>query len=65
MYTDCKDDYQEGYTVDVVYMINPDNHTDCIFPVYCNMSVDDGRWVVLQRRLDGSVDFDRVWTECA
>ena len=62
MYTDCKDAYQKGHTVDGIYMINPDNQT--AFPVYCNMSVDGGGWVVLQRRFDGSVDFDRVWTEC-
>ena len=60
-YTDCKDAYQKGHTVDDVYMINPDNQT--AFPVYCNMSVDGGGWIVLQRRFDGSVNFDRVWTE--
>ena len=62
MYTDCKEACQRGHTVDGVYLINPDNQT--AFPVYCNMSVDGGGWVVLQRRFDGSVDFDRVWTEC-
>ena len=62
VYTDCKDAYQRGYTVDGIYMINPDNQT--AFPVYCNMSVDGGGWVVLQRRFDGSVDFNQNWTVC-
>ena len=62
MYTDCKDAYQKGHTVDGVYLINPDNQT--AFPVYCNMSVDGGGWVVLQRRFDGSVDFNQNWTVC-
>ena len=62
VYIDCKDAYQQGCTTDGIYLINPDNQT--AFPVYCNMSVDGGGWVVLQRRFDGSVDFNQNWTVC-
>ena len=29
-YADCEDAYQRGHTIDGIYMINPDNHADCI-----------------------------------
>ena len=61
MYIDCKDAYQNGHNTSGVYTINPDNQTE--FKVYCDMDTDGGGWTVIQRRFDGSVSFDRNWTE--
>ena len=62
MYIDCKDAYQNGHNTSGVYTINPDNQTE--FKVYCDMDTDGGGWTVIQRRFDGSVSFDRNWTDC-
>ena len=31
--------------------------------VYCNMKIDGGGWIVIQRRIDNSTDFYRGWNE--
>ncbi|XP_016119757.1 angiopoietin-1-like, partial [Sinocyclocheilus grahami] len=60
-YRDCADLYQAGFQKNGVYTIN-------ISPqetkkVYCNMESAGGGWTVIQRREDGSVDFQRAWKE--
>lgn len=56
--TDCSELYDKGEVNSGVYVLKP-NHSEA-FNVYCEMMPDWGA-TVIQRRVDGAVDFDQTW----
>ena len=53
-----------GYRKDGVYVINPSSMQGEHFSVYCQFQRERGiAWTVIQRRVNGFVDFNRNWTE--
>lgn len=45
-----------------VYRVTPDARNGT-FEVFCDMESYGGGWTVIQQRLNGSVSFNRTWTE--
>ena len=61
---DCQAIYESGLRISGLYNINPDGKGQLL--VYCDMSQLDGvnnGWTLIQRRLDGSFDFNKTWVE--
>ncbi|OWF45411.1 SCO-spondin-like [Mizuhopecten yessoensis] len=56
----CAELYNSGQRTSGVYTIAPAGHQP--LNVVCNMG-DGGGWTVLQHRLQGSVSFNRSWTD--
>ena len=56
---DCVELKRRGFQ-DGVYFINGGGLNK---EVYCDMTTDGGGWIVIQKRFDGSVDFNRTWDD--
>ena len=57
----CAELHKSGKKTSGVYKISPDHGQ--AFDVFCGQTTAGGGWTVFQKRLDGSVDFDRNWTD--
>uniref|UniRef100_A0A8C5RDP7 Microfibril associated protein 4 n=1 Tax=Leptobrachium leishanense TaxID=445787 RepID=A0A8C5RDP7_9ANUR len=57
---DCDDWYAMGSETSGVHVIYPAGPQSAV-PVYCDMTTDEGKWTVVQKRLNGSVSFFRGW----
>ncbi|XP_069372443.1 angiopoietin-4-like [Paralichthys olivaceus] len=59
--SDCASLYHNGVRRSGVYTIVLSPGTT--LPVYCDMEAEGGGWTVFQRRRDGTVSFNRGWSE--
>uniref|UniRef100_A0A8C1G4X0 Si:ch211-203k16.3 n=1 Tax=Cyprinus carpio TaxID=7962 RepID=A0A8C1G4X0_CYPCA len=59
---DCASIYYNGVRHSGIYTVVPSLGAMPV-EVYCDMDTDGGGWTVIQRRQDGSVNFDRSWKE--
>ena len=58
---DCMEWKQLGHKEDGVYSIFTNDGSQT--KVFCDMTTDGGGWIVIQKRFDGSVDFNRNWVD--
>ncbi|CAN9500875.1 unnamed protein product [Ophioblennius macclurei] len=56
--TDCSELFDKGETNSGIYIIKPNQSEP--FNVYCEMETDGGS-TVIQRRVDGAIEFDQPW----
>lgn len=60
---DCKGVMESGESTSGLYVIAPFGDRQRLVTVYCDMETDGGGWTSIQRRLSGTMNFDKNWTE--
>lgn len=61
-YEDCGALRKAGFTKSGEYFIQP-SALSCSAKVWCDMETDGGGWTTFQRRMDGTENFFRNWTD--
>ncbi|XP_066520492.1 angiopoietin-4 [Hoplias malabaricus] len=61
-FRDCAEIYKTGLNTSGVYQIYTGDNTEPT-KVFCDMETSGGGWTLIQRRINGSVDFQRGWKE--
>ncbi|XP_076839335.1 fibrinogen beta chain [Brachyhypopomus gauderio] len=59
---DCEDIIRKGGVTSEMYMVRPDSSL-LPYKIYCDQQTEKGGWLLIQSRLDGSVDFGRRWDD--
>ncbi|XP_043946358.1 angiopoietin-4 [Protopterus annectens] len=62
VFQDCSQIYRSGQYASGVYEIHINNVTEPR-KVFCDMKLNGGGWTVIQRRSNGSVDFQKSWED--
>ncbi|XP_075706085.1 angiopoietin-related protein 5 isoform X5 [Rhinoderma darwinii] len=61
--TDIKDNFgTNSKAPSGIYIIQPEG-THSSFEAFCDMDYRGGGWTVLQKRIDGTIDFQRTWLD--
>uniref|UniRef100_A0A8W8NW22 Fibrinogen C-terminal domain-containing protein n=1 Tax=Magallana gigas TaxID=29159 RepID=A0A8W8NW22_MAGGI len=60
---DCQGVMESGESTSGLYVIDLFGGRVQLVTVYCDMETDNGGWTAIQRRLSGTMNFNKTWTE--